>query len=53
MEEAAELAHDLSQKDIEICAAFDWRAHEELETHPTAPRIESLHQTVGEKYALS
>jgi hypothetical protein len=43
-------AHYLSQKDIEICAAFDWRAHEELEMHPNAPGIESLHQSLRATY---
>ena len=43
-------AHYLSQKDIEICAAFDWQAHDELEMHPNAPGIESLHQTLRATY---
>ena len=43
-------AHYLSQKDIEICASFDWRAHEELEMHPNFPGIESLHQTLRATY---
>lgn len=43
-------AHYLSQKDIEICAAFDWQAHEELEMHPNAPGIESLHQSLRATY---
>lgn len=47
------LIHDnyLSRKDIEICAAFDWRAHEELEMHANHPGIESLHQTLCTTYA--
>jgi hypothetical protein len=44
-------AHYLSQKDIEICAAYDWQAHEELEMHTNAPGIESLHQTLCATYA--
>ncbi len=44
-------AHYLSQKDIEICAAFDWQALEELEMHTNAPGIESLHQTLCATYA--
>lgn len=43
-------AHYLSQKDIEICAAFDWQALEELEMHTNAPGIESLHQTLCRTY---
>lgn len=42
--------HYLSQKDIEICAAFDWLAHEELEMHTNFPGIESLHQTLRKTY---
>jgi hypothetical protein len=42
--------HYLSQKDIEICAAFDWRAHEHLEMHTNYPGIESLHQTLRAAY---
>ena len=40
----------LSQKDIEICAAFGWQAHEELETHTNAPGIQSLHNTLRATY---
>jgi hypothetical protein len=36
----------LSQKDIEVCAAFDIHAHEELEMHTNFSGIESLHQTL-------
>jgi hypothetical protein len=43
-------AHYLSQKDIEICAAFDWQGHEELEMHTNARGIESLHQTLRATY---
>jgi hypothetical protein len=43
-------AHYLSQKDIEICAAFEWQAHEELEMHTNTPRIKSLHQTLRATY---
>ena len=38
----------LSQKDIEICAAFDALKHE---THHNFPGIESLHQTLCTNYA--
>jgi hypothetical protein len=38
--------HYMSQKDIEICADFDWRQHEELEMHVNAPGVESLHDTL-------
>jgi hypothetical protein len=44
-------AHYLSQKDIEICAAFDWRTQEKLEMHTNAPGIDSLHQTLRATYA--
>ena len=44
-------AHYLSQKDIEICAAFDWRTQEKLEKHTNAPGIDSLHQTLRATYA--
>jgi hypothetical protein len=43
-------AHYLSQKDIEICAAFDWHAHEHLEMHANFPGIEALHQTLRATY---
>jgi hypothetical protein len=43
-------AHYLSQRDIEICAAFDWRAQEKLEMHTNAPGIGSLHQTLRATY---
>ena len=42
--------HYLSQKDIEICANFDWQAHEELERHTNVPGIESLYQTLRATY---
>jgi hypothetical protein len=45
-------AHYLSQKDIEICAAFDWQAHEHLEMHTNSPGIESLHRTLKDQYVL-
>ena len=41
----------LSQKDIEICAAFDITGTEELEMHVNFPGIESLHQTLRATYA--
>ena len=41
-------AHYLSQKDIEICAAFD--AADEFDTHPNFAGIESLHQTLRATY---
>ena len=41
----------LSQKDIEICAAFDIWQHEDLEMHPNFPGIESLHQSLCTNYA--
>lgn len=37
-------AHYLSQKDIEICAAFD--IADEFDTHTNFPGIESLHQSL-------
>ena len=40
----------LSQKDIEICAAFDILQHEELEMHTNFPGIESLHKTLRATY---
>lgn len=40
----------LSPKDIEICATYDWQAHEELEMHTNAPGIKSLHQTLCNTY---
>jgi hypothetical protein len=43
-------AHYLSQKDIEICAAFDWRTQEKLKMHTNAPGIDSLHQTLRATY---
>jgi hypothetical protein len=46
-------AHYLSQKDIEICAVFDWQQFEELEMHPNFPGIESLHQTLRATYTES
>lgn len=42
--------HYLSQKDIELCAAFDFLAHEELEMHTNFPGIESLHNTLRATY---
>jgi hypothetical protein len=41
----------LSQKDIELCAAFDITEHEELEMHLNFPGIESLHQTLRATYS--
>lgn len=43
-------AHYLSQKDIEICAGFDWQAHSELKKHTNAPGIQLLHQTLRATY---
>jgi hypothetical protein len=43
----------LSQKDIEICAAFDIVQHEELEMHHNFPGIDSLHQTLRAMYTDS
>lgn len=40
--------HYLSQKDIEICAAFD--IADEFDTHTNFPGIESLHQTLRATY---
>lgn len=42
----------LSQKDIELCAAVDITSREELEMHPNAPGIESLHQTLKDQYVF-
>jgi hypothetical protein len=39
--------HYMSQKDIEICAAFDISGHD---THHNYPGIESLHKTLQLKY---
>jgi hypothetical protein len=41
-------AHYLSQKDIEICAAFD--IADEFDTHTNFPDIQSLHQTLRATY---
>jgi len=41
-------SHYLSQKDIEICAAFDIAA--KFDTHTNFPSIESLHQTLRTTY---
>ena len=46
--EALIQAHYLSQKDIEICAAFD--IADEFDTHPNLPGIEALHQTLAAAY---
>src|ERR1700730_1116126 len=43
----------LSQKDIELCAAFDITKYEELEMHHNFPGIESLHQTLRTTYAAA
>lgn len=40
--------HYLSQKDIEICAAFD--IADEFDTHPNFPGVETLHQTLRGTY---
>lgn len=40
----------LSQKDIDLCAAFDISAHEELEMHTNFPGIESLHGILRATY---
>lgn len=45
-------SHYFSQKDIEICAAFDWQAHEHLKMHTNSPCIESLHQTLKDQYVF-
>ncbi|MFN9491029.1 MAG: hypothetical protein ACK59Y_14780 [Betaproteobacteria bacterium] len=42
--------HYLSQKDIELCANFDFSKHEELEMHTNFPGIESLHKTLRATY---
>ena len=42
-------AHYLSQKDIEICAAFD--IADEFDTHTNFPSIEALHQSLQGQYA--
>lgn len=42
----------LSQKDIEICAAFDIYQHEELEMHTNYPGIEALHSTLQRRYTI-
>ena len=41
-------SHYLSQKDIEICAAFD--IADEFDIHLNFPGIESLHQTLCVTY---
>ena len=41
----------LSQKDIEICAAYDIIQHEEIEMHTNFPGIESLHKSLRARYA--
>jgi hypothetical protein len=41
-------AHYLSQKDIQICAAFD--IADEFDIHTNFPGIESLHQTLRATY---
>lgn len=46
-------AHYLSQKDIDNCAAFDWRAYEDLDMHTNAPGIETLHQTLCTTFATT
>jgi hypothetical protein len=45
--------HYLSQKDIEICAGFDWTAYEDQEMHTNYPGIESLHRTLRATYTES
>ena len=42
--------HYLSPKDIEICAAFDIAATEELEMHVNFPGMELLHKTLRTTY---
>ena len=42
----------LSQKDIELCAAFGWQQHEELKMHTNFLGIESLHQTLKDQYVF-
>ncbi len=41
-------SHYLSQKDIEICAAFD--IADEFDIHTNFPGIQSLHQTLRATY---
>ena len=41
----------LSQKDIEICVAYDILQHEEIEMHTNFPGIESLHKSLRARYA--
>jgi len=40
----------MSQRDIELCAAFDILAHEEIEMHTNFPGIESLHRTLNKHF---
>ena len=40
----------LSQKDIELCGAYDILQHEELEMHTNFPGIESLHQSLKAEF---
>ena len=42
--------HYLSQKAIEICAAFDLTSREDPKMHVNFPGIESLHQTLRSTY---
>ena len=44
-------AHYLSQKDIEICAAFDVAKH--CDTHTNFSGIKSLHKSLQEKYVFA
>jgi len=40
----------LSQRDIELCGAYDILQHEELEMHTNAAGIESLHQNLKRQF---
>lgn len=40
----------LSQRDIELCAAFDINAHESIKTHRNFTNIASLHKTLCDTY---
>lgn len=46
-------AHYLSQKDIVICASFEWWQHLEMETNPNYSSIASLHHTLCATYTES
>lgn len=46
-------SHYLSQRDMEICAAFDLLEHDEIKMHSNLLGIQSLHQTLLEQYAAT